>query len=93
MSILIHRPDGPIVLGGHGRSPGRGSLAGARIGVLDNAKPNAGLLMTTVASEIAERSGARVTLVLDKNAAKPAPDEHIDRLIAEVDLVITGSAD
>jgi len=65
--------------------------------VLDNAKPHARLEMVRAASRLAERTGARLTLVTDKgpghNAATPCSDEVLDRLATEVDLVLTGSAD
>ena len=93
MTVMLHRPDGAIVQPAHQLSPPRAVLAGARIGVLDNLKPNAGLLMITVARQLALRAGGPEPLVLTKNAAHPAPDEHIERLKREVDLVITGSAD
>jgi len=68
-------------------------LAGARIGVLDNNKPNAGLLMTTVAETLAARAHGPSPLVLGKNAALPATDEVMAQLRQQVDLVLTGSAD
>jgi hypothetical protein len=93
MTIRIFRPDGAIFHPPHRISPGRPTLDGARIGVLDNGKWNAGLLMTTVANELAAKAGTAPPLVLVKHAAFPAPAEHIERLAKEVDLVITGSAD
>ena len=93
MSVQVMRPDGAIAEAGHTLAPARRVLTGARIGVLDNGKPNAGLLMTYVADRLAERAGSVKPLVLRKNAAHPAPDEVLDQLRSEVDLVITGSAD
>jgi hypothetical protein len=91
--VKIFRPDGAITQPSHALSPGRRVLAGARIGVLDNLKPNAGLLMTTAAAPLAERAGTGTPLVLTKNAAQPAPQEVLDQLRGDVDLVLTGSAD
>jgi hypothetical protein len=68
-------------------------LAGARIGVLDNNKPNAGLLMVTVAETLAARAQGPAPAVWGKNAALPAPDEVMAELRQQVDLVLTGSAD
>jgi len=87
------RPDGVTTAVHHTLSPQRRTLAGARIGVLDNNKPNAGLLMTTVAETLAARAGGPAPVVFGKNAALPAPDEALTTLKAEFDLVITGSAD
>ena len=95
--MQIYAPDGAIGAPPSGRLPGRGVLKGLRIGVLDNAKPNARLVMERAATQIATRTGAVVTLVTDKgpghNAATPCSDDVLDRLQKEVDLVITGSAD
>jgi hypothetical protein len=91
MEIL--RPDGHVTQPLHVLAPARRVLTGARIGVLDNRKPNANLLMTTVATRLAERAGTGQPLVLTKNAAQPAPQEVIDELQRQADLVLTGSAD
>ena len=95
--MQIYAPDGPIGTPDSPRVPGRAVLTGLRIGVLDNGKPNARLVMVRAASQLADRTGARVALVTDKgpnlNAATPCSDEVLDRLTKEVDLVITGSAD
>ena len=42
---------------------------------------------------MATRAQGPAPLVLGKNAALPAPDEVMAELRAEVDLVLTGSAD
>ena len=93
----IYAPDGAL-----GRPPvalaaSRPVLGGLRIGVLDNGKPNARLLMARVGEQLAARTGATLALVTDKgpggNAATPCTPAVIERLAKEVDLVLTGSAD
>lgn len=74
-------------------APSPSTLAGLRIGILDNLKPNAGLLLERMAAQITERTGASVTVVETKNAAVAAPDQVLRRLTKEVELVLTGSAD
>jgi hypothetical protein len=91
--VRIHRPDGDVTQPPAQLAPGRRSLAGARIGVLDNAKPNAGLLMLSVAGQLAERAGTGTPLHRVKNAAKACPEDVLDHLRSEVDVVLTGSAD
>ena len=91
--MKIYRPDGAITQPARHLAPGRRSLAGARVGVLDNGKPNAGLLMLTVAEQLAERAGTGTPLHLVKNAAMVCPEDVLDHLRQEVDLVLTGSAD
>src|SRR5262245_33791405 len=85
----------PAVLAG---SPA--SLAGLRIAVLDNGKPNAGLVMARAAETLAARVGAEVSLVIKKgpggrsaNAAIPCAEDVFARVVAEADLVLTGAAD
>ena len=76
------------------------SLAGARIAVLDNGKPNAAVVMTRAAETLAARVGATVSLVTKKgpegrsaNAAIPCADDTFERVVDEADIVITGAAD
>ena len=82
------------------RAANPASLAGLRIAVLDNGKPNAATVMTRAAESLAARTGADVTLVTKKgpqglsaNAAIPVADDIFERLLAESDVVITGAAD
>jgi hypothetical protein len=91
--MKMYRPDGQVTLPARQLAPGRRSLAGARIGVLDNGKPNAGLLMLDIANQLACRAGARTPLHIVKNAAKACPEDVLDHLRSEVDVVLTGSAD
>ena len=76
------------------------SLSGQRIAVLDNGKPNAGVVITRAAETLAARTGATVSLVTKKgprgesaNAAVPMAPDIMDRLLAEADVVVTGAAD
>jgi hypothetical protein len=76
------------------------SLAALRIAVLDNGKPNAGLVMGRAAESLASRTGATVSLVTKKgpggrsaNAATPMAPDIFDLILAESDVVITGAAD
>lgn len=82
----VHEPRAPL-------AASRPDLAGARIAVLDNGKPNAALLLTEIARRVAARTDARVALVTAKGtAATPAEPEILQQLEA-ADLVVTGSAD
>lgn len=93
----IYAPDGPLAPPPISLATSPTVLSGLRIGVLDNLKPNAKLLMQRAAEQIAARTGAKVSLVTDKgpghNSATPCSDPIFDLLEKEVDLVITGSAD
>jgi hypothetical protein len=70
----------------------RSSLAGLRIGVLDNSKPNADVLLGRVAEALAAGSpGGTVRRWCKPGASHPAL--MIDEIVASADVVLTGSAD
>ena len=97
MSISVYAPDGEAGPEPASLAPSPSVLAGLRVGVLDNGKPNAGLLLERVGEQLATRTGARITLVTEKgpgaNAATPCTDAVFERLREECDVVLTGSAD
>ncbi len=91
--MKIYTPAGRIAPPSTGRALSPDDLRGKRIGILDNRKPNAGVLLNRLAQRLSEQTGAELVAVESKNAAIAAPDEVMGRLIAEVELVLTGSAD
>ena len=97
MATLIHRPDGPLADGAALLSSTTPVLSGGRIGVLDNGKPNARLLLTRAAEGLAERIGGHLATVTGKgagaNAATACTSQVLETLSKEVELVLTGSAD
>ena len=97
MTIVVYAPDGDVGPEPVARTPPSAALAGMRIGVLDNGKPNAGVLLERVAQQLAVRTGAHVGLVTDKgpggNAATPCTPAVFARLVGECDVVLTGAAD
>ena len=70
----------------------RRSLTGLRIGVLDNSKPNAGVLLGTVAELLAGQA-AGATLRRWTKPGASIPSTQIDEIVANVDVLLTGSAD
>ena len=65
-----------------------------RVGILENSKANAGLLLSTVARELATMlDGPPPVLTSKGRASLPAAAETIAHLAREVDLVLVGSAD
>jgi hypothetical protein len=68
------------------------SLAGARIGILDNGKANAGTLMLAVAEVLRARHGAGAIVKRNKPVAGPPAPEIVADL-AECDFALVGSAD
>jgi hypothetical protein len=100
VSTRIYRPDGEIGQPKASLATPPAALGGLRIGVLDNGKPNAALVMTRVAESLAKRVDATVSLVTKKgpqgrsaNAAIPCAPDIFERVVNEADIVITGTAD
>ena len=94
MTIRVLSPEGQVGMSPHSLSPGRSALSGARVVVLDNAKPHARTLMLTVADLLAERAGTLPPVVIPKrSAAEGAGDAVLADVKDRADLVITGSAD
>jgi hypothetical protein len=98
--MQIYRPDGDIGQAPAALAASPSSLSGLRVAVLDNGKPNAAFVMTRLAESLAARAGATVTAVLKKgprgesaNAAIPCDPGIFERIVAEADVVITGTAD
>jgi hypothetical protein len=73
-------------------APRLASLAGKRVGILDNGKANAGTLMLAVAKILQERYGAGEIVKRDKGVAGPPSPEILDTL-SKCDLALVGSAD
>ena len=99
-TIRIYAPDSEPGPEFSWLAPNPTSLAGLRIAVLDNGKPNASLVMERVADLLAARVAATKSLVIKKgpngrsaNAAIPCAADVFAHVIAESDLVITGTAD
>ena len=91
--MLIHRPDGSVARPPVELAPSPAVLAGRRIGILDNRKPNADVLLTRLAERLAERTGATVVRTKTKNAAIACEDQVLGLLAEEVDVILTGTAD
>jgi len=70
----------------------RPSLSGLRIGVLDNSKPNADVLLHRVAALLVEQQGAASVHSWQKPGSS-RPALMIEEIAGQVDVVLTGSAD
>jgi hypothetical protein len=82
----VHVPRAPL-------APAVADLAGKRIAVLDNGKPNAALLLSEIARRIAARTDAEVAFVIAKGTAATPAEPEILQQLETADLVLTGSAD
>ncbi len=87
----------PTVTGPDRNNLRAGALAGLEgktIGLLENGKLNAALLLQETGALFAARHGCKVLPIYSKtNASAPAPAETLARVTEEVDLMITGLGD
>ena len=75
-------------------APRRSDLSGARVGLMDNTKHNAALLLAEIGKLLASEHGATVTVRATKaNFAAPAPEDLVERYRASCDVVLTGVGD
>lgn len=91
--VQIHTPEGNV-----GEMPVAGAasipvLTGKKIGLLDNRKPNAHVVLGHIADRLAARMGTHVVRRDDKNAAIPCEDQVLEGIAKEVEIVLTGTAD
>ena len=89
----IYKPNGNTGEPARSPSPPAPVLTGLSLGILDNTKPNAGVLLNRLADRLSDRVGLKIALTETKNAALAAPAEVLDTLSKEVQVVLTGSAD
>jgi hypothetical protein len=92
MSIRLYDPTAQPRAVSARLAPRLASLAGKRIGILDNGKANAGPLMLAVAQILQDRYGAGEVVKREKPVAGPPKPEVLEAL-ARCDLALVGSAD
>jgi hypothetical protein len=94
MAIEVYTPDGSTAAAPLALARFPASLAGRRLVVLDNGKPNAALVMSRIAERLATRAGLEWLGVRRKgSAATPCEPELRAGIERDADLVLTGSAD
>ena len=71
-----------------------GSLAGLRLGLVDNTKFNSDTLLGKLAERLQQRHGTRVTVTRRKRSPSHEIDERdIKTLRSQADLVVSGIGD
>ncbi len=87
-------PAGSAIATSRALAPRPPSLDGAVVGVLDNSKPNARVLLERVAGALKDRFGARAVRVWRKaGASGPAAAGAIEEIVSACGVILTGSAD
>ena len=66
-------------------------LSGKVVGLLDNTKEQADIILQTIGDALCERYGVeRVVIRRKEHYSKPAPDGMIDEMAREVDVAVAG---
>lgn len=75
-------------------SPRRATLDGATLGLLDNGKPNAGLLLEEVGRQLAERFRLQDVKVFSKDYfGTPVDQTQVERIVASCNFAVTAIGD
>ena len=89
----VYDPTAASSVQGSALAPRLSSRRGRVVGVLDNGKANAGVLMTAIAEQLKQEHGVKDVIVRTKPVAGPASPETVKVLKEQADLVLVGSAD
>ena len=93
-SVLLYDPTAPRQEAAQQTRRILDRLAGTVVGFIDNAKPNFNHLVDDLADLLVSRHGVSQVVKRRKGSASlPAPDAVYQELVAQCDLVITGSGD
>ncbi len=68
-------------------------LSKSRVGVLENGKQHAELILTSIAELLGAAHGVELVTVVHKSVAAAADPAVIDELVEKADWVLVGSAD
>jgi hypothetical protein len=69
-------------------------LDGVRLGLLGNSKLNADAVLLAIGDLLKERYAMESVIVRSKPSfSKPAPDEIVDELVNNSDVIVTGVGD
>jgi hypothetical protein len=91
----ILSPEGTPHTGRHQLAPRRyTTLDGVRLGLLGNSKLNADNVLLAVGDLLQERYAIKSVFVRSKPSfGKPAPDEIVEEMLGNADVVVTGVGD
>lgn len=93
-TLLIYDPTAPAAAESKVTRHLLEALAGKTVGFIDNAKPNFHHLVDDLAELLVQRYGvAKVVKRAKRGPSMPAAKDVVDELVAQCDLVITGSGD
>jgi len=92
MAIEVHNPtaQGPAPAGGLEDFP---DIRESVVGVLENGKQHAKLILESIAKDLGERYGVILGMTRHKPVSTPADPEILDELAKSVEWALVGSAD
>ncbi len=92
--VLLYDPTAPRQAGVRHARHTLDTLSGKVVGFIDNAKPNFDHLVDDLSDLLVSEYGvARIIKRRKRSASVPAPEEVVEDLAGQCDLVITGSGD
>jgi hypothetical protein len=75
-------------------APRPASLRGLRLGLLENTKPNAAVMLASVGRELQRRHGAQAAVMFSKSYfGTPVEESLIQRILHNCDFVVAGIGD
>ncbi|MBO0824617.1 MAG: hypothetical protein J2P28_07755 [Actinobacteria bacterium] len=75
-------------------APRPASLRGMRVGLLENTKPNASVLLTHIGRELEREHGAQTAVMFAKSYfGTPVEESLIQRILHNSDFVVAGIGD
>jgi len=91
----ILNPEGTSDAGNYHLAPRRfTTLDGVRLGLLGNSKLNADAVLLAIGDLLEERYALKSVFVRSKpNFGKPAPDEIVQEMVDNSDVIVTGVGD
>ncbi len=91
----IVSPEGASSAKQHRLAPRRfATLDGVRLGLLGNSKLNADAVLLAIGDLLQERHQLEAVFMCSKPTfSKPAPDELIDEMVENADVIVTGVGD
>lgn len=90
LTVLTPVPDPTAVRRSQALRPG--DLHGMRVGLLDNGKPNADLLLDSLVAKL-DKEFAFKSIIRRRKRSVGRAAEHLDELATQCDVVINGVAD
>ena len=90
--VVVHpaAEDWPELVEAIARPP---RLEGAVVGLVDNARTNSDRFMRIVGGLLGESGVQRIVIRRKPNPSVPLPDEDLDELLKQCDIVVHGVAD